>query len=99
MSLFDSVMARSNASHKRVFGDDVEIMATGEIVRGVFNDPSTVEDMGGFEIDFSKPSLSMPDADADKFAKGDSLRVKGKLYEVARSPVRDGTGWSILSIF
>lgn len=100
MSNFDKAMARVDAGLFRVFGDPVEIVSTGEIVEGVFNEPSTMEDMGGFAIDFSKPSLSLSNASANKISDVEQLRISGKLYKIAKGGrATDGSGLTILSIY
>ncbi len=106
MSLLDDI----NTDIGNVFfgGDDtgfdtaVLVIATGQTVQGIFDDPSGLfelkpqarQALAPVRFDFDGPMILLPHADvvAQSITTGSVLVVNGSRFEVVKPAEKDGTG-------
>ena len=65
-------------------------------VRGIFDDPNVVSDLGEYEFDHPTPQFVCKETDVSAVRKGDVLEVIGRVYDIMREPQLDGTGIATL---
>ncbi len=67
-------------------------------VRAIFDDPYLNTELGEYELDTSSPRLTCRWADVQDVARGDTVEVNGRVYDVITNAQPDGTGMAMLAL-
>lgn len=72
----------------------------GEVrqVRGIFDEPFLDADLGEYRLETSQPRLLGKEVDFAGVRRGDTIVIKGRVFNVMASPQIDGTGMATLRL-
>ena len=83
------------------FAEPVTLQPQGgspRTVAAIFDDPSVDARVGGLAYDTTEPSITAPEADLAGMKRGDTVALRGRVFDVVISPQVDGTGVAVLKL-